>query len=146
MKITKSQLKQIIKEEIASLVEINGRGRSSQIAQDIAAHRASQGKGPRNSPNRDEDLARARGEQSAYDTDVDNDQDTDLSDIKAVVAAASETGDEDPQLEDIGLINAAKNRMRQQIEEFRLNVAKTDKLSSEQVKALFLKALLGMGN
>ena len=63
MKITKSQLKQIIKEEVATLAEIDGSGRSSQLAQDIAAHRASQGKGPRNSPNRDEDLARARGEQ-----------------------------------------------------------------------------------
>jgi|10_taG_2_1085330.scaffolds.fasta_scaffold00550_23 chorismate mutase len=143
MRITKSQLKRIIKEEIVSLVEINGRGRSSQIAQDIAAHRASQGKGPRNSPNRDEDLARARGE-SSYDTDVDNDQDTDLSDIKAVVAAARETGDEDPQLEDIDLINEAKNRMRRQIEEFIYNNPK-DRLKPAQVKALFLKALLGMG-
>ena len=60
MKITKSQLKQIIKEEIASLAEITGR--DSQLARDIAAHHKRRGTTPVASSYRDEDLRRAKSQ------------------------------------------------------------------------------------
>jgi hypothetical protein len=70
LKITKEQLKQIIKEEVALLVEVDGPGRRSQLAQDIAAHHARRGTTPQRSPFRDEDLRRAKGEPSAEDPEA----------------------------------------------------------------------------
>jgi len=64
MGITKEELAQIVKEEIVSLAEIGQRGRDSQLAKDIAAHRARQGTTPTPSPYRDEDLRRAKGQAS----------------------------------------------------------------------------------
>ena len=62
MKIAKERLKQIIKEEVASLAEVDGPGRRSQLAKDISDWRFSQGKGPREDPYRDDDLRRAKSQ------------------------------------------------------------------------------------